>query len=170
MSTRAPGMSTAIPAPLGWFLSDDDSNPEIIVSDEPAAARTISAPVRSIDGDESACEILSAEMQPSGIQRAFGALDEIRRFGPFEEFALATDDHGVGLEFSRPNSSKELAVVIPEDGSMRFFTARANNFRKAGVILDDLGIRSLAAWAASEEAEFSERGLQVSSGRPGPRP
>jgi hypothetical protein len=137
----------------------------------PAPVRVITAPDRPIARNESVDEILSAGMDGVGVGRALRTLELLRAWGPFEEFALATDDHGMTLEFSQLHSPKQVLVVIPKDGSTAYFSARANNFRKAGVILNDLGIQSLGSWAVSAETDLHGGGLEIapSTSRSGPQ-
>ncbi|MEO7113839.1 MAG: hypothetical protein ABI183_25590 [Polyangiaceae bacterium] len=64
------------------------------------------------------------------------------------------------IEFVRSSSDRELDFVVPDDGSVVYFIARATDFRKAGIVREESAIAGLTDWFG-EDAAFSDRGLEV---------
>src|SRR5258708_7398190 len=94
----------AAPA-ITFFHGSEDSRPDIVINTMAISdSYTVLAPSTDIAVDESTTEIIAAGMGAAGIIRALRTLELVRACGPLEEFAMATDDHGITIEFSKPHT------------------------------------------------------------------
>lgn len=125
-------------------------------------ARTGSVPYLSpVFTDELTKTLLGAGLSPGGLFLTSTALHLIRsRAKPLEEYATATDDGGVILEFVS-RGGRELLLSFPRRGDVRFFGVREGRFREAGRIDTDEGLEALSRWLASDGSTLdrSARGL-----------
>ncbi len=73
-----------------------------------------------------------------------------------------TEDDGAAMEFNEPTTGRDLTLVVPEDGSVRYFVARGpDRFRKAGVVLEDAAISGMARWLGDPRHAFPVGGIEV---------
>jgi hypothetical protein len=79
-----------------------------------------------------------------------------------EEDIIALHEDGVSFSFGNEKIHREVVFVVPLDGAVLYFIARGTNrFRRAGIVLRDTAIATLARWASRESVEFSSRDLEV---------
>src|ERR1700690_3517618 len=112
---------------------------------------------------EAVRDVLVANLAPEALHVCLRTIGMMRAVGSSTtgELAIATEDGGMTIEFNDASRSREIVFAVPDDGSARYFVARAPDaFRKAGVVVDDSGVRGLAQWLAGK-APFPSRGLQV---------
>lgn len=107
-------------------------------------------------------DVLAAKLGPDALRACLGIIWTTRALASSAgELAIATEDGGMTIEFTDPSGSREVVFAVPDDGSMRYFVARGPGaFRKAGVVVDDSGVASLAQWLAPN-APFPSRGIQI---------
>ncbi len=75
---------------------------------------------------------------------------------------FCTEDNGLALEVTGDCPGREIDFVVPDDGSVRYFVARGpDRFRRAGVLVDDSAIISLARWLDDPRGRFPSRGVEV---------
>jgi len=115
------------------------------------------------DGDETKVIICDSSLLPEGRQTALTLFDKVMQVAVgADSAAVPTDDDGMTLEFSSEETGRDLLFAIPDDGSVRYFTARApDGFRRAGIVKDDCALTSLSRWLMEPDAKFPSVGLDV---------
>jgi hypothetical protein len=78
-----------------------------------------------------------------------------------DEELATTDDQGLVLEYTSNNTDKELTIVIPADGHIRYFVAKGRGVRYAGVVREDEAVARLARWIADQASPFPASGLEI---------
>lgn len=111
---------------------------------------------------EAVRDVLKANLGPEALRVCLGILATSRAIAVTAgELAIATEDGGMTIEFTDGPGSREVVFAVPDDGAIRYFVARGPRaFRKAGVVVDDAGVRGLAQWLAGK-APFPSSGLLV---------
>jgi hypothetical protein len=116
-----------------------------------------------VDGSGIMACICDSSLLPEGRLRALALFDKVMEVAVrADTAAVPTDDDGMTLEFSSEETGRDLLFAIPDDGSVRYFTARGpDGFRRAGIVKDDCALTSLSRWLMEPDAKFPSVGLDV---------
>ena len=106
-------------------------------------------------------EICAAGLDSKTLRNCLRVARTVRAITPdgmAEETAIATQDGGMVLEFTV--GPREVAFAISANPTCFFVARHKDDFRKAGMILEETGITGLARWLV-DAASFPTEGLII---------
>lgn len=161
------GASPPLPSVVSALPRSTEAAVAIILNAAPPVTLTIvdsqgGSRVASVQpAGEAASDVRAAGLGHAALNSCLNVISTVRAIAPTaSELAIPSEDGGMTIEFEAPGG-REIVFAVPGDGSVRYFVARGpDGFRKAGVVVEGVGVAHLAEWLA-ERAPFNPSGLQV---------